>query len=174
MSRPFSSLNSSLGFAGGKHYQKLLSLSLDLFFKILLFQFTFLYSFLSLSFLHTIFRLVCYCSMWLYFSQGSWLSLMARCKSNLRNYTQNIFPIWITVNEVKFYTKGKLEDQLDVLSHTWVRYPGFSGHGVKCPILTTVVPGFLAIWLAVPFRANGAHSGICTLPEKIFFVCEIS
>ena len=28
------------------------------------------------------------------------------------------------------------------LSHTWVRYPGFSSHGVKCPILNTVVPGF--------------------------------
>ena len=27
------------------------------------------------------------------------------------------------------------------LSHTWVWYPWFSGHGVKCPILTTVVPG---------------------------------
>ena len=53
-----------------------------------------------------------------------------------------------------------------ILSHTWVRYPGFSGHGVKCPILTTVVPGFQAIWLAVPFGANGAHLGICTLPEK--------
>ena len=25
---------------------------------------------------------------------------------------------------------------------------------------------FPAIWLAVPFRANGAHLGICTLPEK--------
>ena len=61
-----------------------------------------------------------------------------------------------------------------ILSHTWVRYPGFWGHGVKCPILTTVVPGFPAIWLAVPFGANGAHLGICTLPEKIFFVCEIS
>ena len=59
------------------------------------------------------------------------------------------------------------------LSHTWVRYPGFSGHVVKCPILTTVVPGFPAIWLAVPFGANGAHLGICTLSEKIFFVCEI-
>ena len=62
----------------------------------------------------------------------------------------------------------------NILSHTWVRYPGFWGHGVKCPILTTVVPGFPAIWLAVPFGANGAHLGICTLPEKIFFVCEIS
>ena len=60
------------------------------------------------------------------------------------------------------------------LSHTWVRYPGFSGHGIKCPILTTVVPGFPAIWLAVPFGANGAHLGICTLQEKILFVCEIS
>ena len=29
-----------------------------------------------------------------------------------------------------------------LLSHIWVRYPGFSGRGVKCPILTTVVPGF--------------------------------
>ena len=61
-----------------------------------------------------------------------------------------------------------------VLSHTWVRYPGFSGHGIKCPILTTVVPGFPAIWLAVPFGANGAHLGICTLPEKKIFLCEIS
>ena len=33
---------------------------------------------------------------------------------------------------------------------------------------------FPAIWLAVPFGANGAHLGICTLPEKIFFVGEIS
>ena len=33
---------------------------------------------------------------------------------------------------------------------------------------------FPAIWLAVPFGANGAHFGICTLPEKIFFVGEIS
>ena len=56
-----------------------------------------------------------------------------------------------------------------ILSHTWVRYPGFWGHGVKCPILTTVVPGFPAIWLAVPFGANGAHLGICTLPEKNIF-----
>ena len=58
---------------------------------------------------------------------------------------------------------------LPALSHTWVRYPGFWGHGVKCPILTTVVPGFPAIWLAVPFGANGAHLGICTLPEKNIF-----
>ena len=60
------------------------------------------------------------------------------------------------------------------LSHTWVRYPGFSGHGIKCAILATVVPGFPAIWLDVPFGANGTHLGICTLPEKKLFVCEIS
>ena len=43
-SHPFSFLNSSLGLAGGKHYQKMTipSVSLDLFFKILLFQVTFL------------------------------------------------------------------------------------------------------------------------------------
>ena len=55
------------------------------------------------------------------------------------------------------------------LSHTWVRYPGFSGHVVNYPILTTVVPGFPAIWLAVPFGENGAHLGICTLSEKNIF-----
>ena len=60
--------------------------------------------------------------------------------------------------------------QQNISSHTWVRHPGVSGHGIKCPILTTVVPGFPAIWLAVPFGANGAHLGICTLPE-ILCVC---
>ena len=43
---------------------------------------------------------------------------------------------------------------------------GFRAPGVKCPTLTTVVPGFPAIWLGVPFGASGAHLGICTLPEK--------
>ena len=84
---------------------------------------------------------------------------------------RNIFPIYsiyqIRWNHMIFCLNN-------TLSHTWVRYPGFSGHVVKCPILTTVVPGFPAIWLAVPFGANGAHLGICTLSEKIFFVCEIS
>ena len=64
---------------------------------------------------------------------------------------------------------GVLAIQYKILSHTWVRNPGFSGHVVKCLILTTVVPGFPAIWLAVPFGANGAHLGICTLSEKILF-----
>ena len=51
--------------------RKLLSLSLDLFFKILLFNVAFFIFFLSLSFLLTFFWLVCYCSMWLCFSQGT-------------------------------------------------------------------------------------------------------
>ena len=42
VSHPFSSLNGSLGFAGGKHYQKLTIPIFDLLFKILLFQVTFL------------------------------------------------------------------------------------------------------------------------------------
>ena len=44
VSHPFS-LNSLLCLAGGKNTRKLLSLSLDLFFKIFLFQVTFFYSF---------------------------------------------------------------------------------------------------------------------------------
>ena len=37
LSHPFPFLNSSFGYSGRKHYQKLLLLSLDLFFKFLLF-----------------------------------------------------------------------------------------------------------------------------------------
>ena len=42
VSHPFSSLNNSLGLTGGNVTRKLQSLSLDLFFKILLFQVAFL------------------------------------------------------------------------------------------------------------------------------------
>ena len=42
VSHPFSSLNSSLGLTGGNYYQKITSLSLDLFFKTLLFHAAFL------------------------------------------------------------------------------------------------------------------------------------
>ena len=42
---------------------KLLSLSLDMFFKILLFRIAFLILFSITVFLHTLFRLGCYCSM---------------------------------------------------------------------------------------------------------------
>ena len=40
------------------------------------------------------------------------------------------------------------------LSHTWVRYPGFSGHGVECPILTTVVPGFSGDLIGCTIRSK--------------------
>ena len=68
---PFSVLNSSLAALLEENIRKQLSLSLDLFSKILLFQVTFIYSFLFLSFLLTFFRLVYYYSMWLYFSKGT-------------------------------------------------------------------------------------------------------
>ena len=51
--------------------RKLLSLSWDLFFKILLFQVTFLIFFSIAIFSPYIFRLVCYCSMQLCCSQGT-------------------------------------------------------------------------------------------------------
>ena len=62
-SHPFSFLNSSLGLAGGKHYQKMTI-------PISIFRLS-LYSFLLLSFLLTFFWLGRYCSTWLYFSPRS-------------------------------------------------------------------------------------------------------
>ena len=67
---------------------KLLSLSLELFFKILLFQvFTFVIFVYINIFSHTYFMLVCFCSMWLCFSQGCTVkSLISGTKSqNLNN-----------------------------------------------------------------------------------------
>ena len=71
VSHPFSFLSSSLGVAGGKHYEKLLSLSLELFFEILLFQITFLLFFSLTIFSHYFLLVVCKYSMWLCFSQGT-------------------------------------------------------------------------------------------------------
>ena len=51
--------------------RKLLSLSLDLFFKISLFQDTFLIFFYIAVFSPYFLLVVCYCSMWLYFSPGN-------------------------------------------------------------------------------------------------------
>ena len=72
VSHPFFSLNSSFGFAAGKHYQKI---PIPIFRPVLqnfcYSRLRFLYSFLSLSFLLTFFWLVCYCSMWLYMSPGN-------------------------------------------------------------------------------------------------------
>ena len=52
------------------------------------------------------------------------------------------------------------------LSHTWVRYPGFRAMGLSVQYWPRWFQDFPAIWLAVPLGANGAHLGICTLPEK--------
>ena len=62
-----------------------------------------------------------------------------------------------------------------ILSHTWVRYPGFSGHGVKCPIFDHGGSRISRrsdwlyhseqmgpIWASVPCQ------------KKYFFVCETS
>ena len=60
------------------------------------------------------------------------------------------------------------------LSHTWCDIQGFRAMGLSVQYWPRWFQDFPAIWLAVPFGANEAHLGICTLPEKIFFVCEIS
>ena len=54
------------------------------------------------------------------------------------------------------------------LSHTWVRYPAFSGIGVQGQILTTVVPVFSGDLTGCSVRSKWALLEICTLP-KIFF-----
>ena len=52
------------------------------------------------------------------------------------------------------------------LSHTWVRYPGFSGHGVKCPILTTVAPGFSGDLIGCTIRSKWGSFGDLYLARK--------
>ena len=59
-------------------------------------------------------------------------------KHDVTGYKNDCF-VW-KAKYVYFY--WKMVAFPSMLSHTCVRYPGFSGHGVKCPILTTVVPGF--------------------------------
>ena len=54
----------------------------------------------------------------------------------------------------------------NTLSHTWVRYPGFSGHGVKCPILTTVVPGFSGDLIGCTIRSKLGPFGDLYLARK--------
>ena len=80
-----------------------------------------------------------------------------------------IFPHWFRL------WLGALQATSHYLNRRWLVYwliPHLGaisrvlGHGVKCPILTTVVPGFFGDLMAVPFGANGANLGICTLPEK--------
>ena len=43
---------------------------------------------------------------------------------------------------------------------------GFRAMGLSVQYWPRWFQDFPAIWLAVPFGANGAHLGICTLPEK--------
>ena len=52
--------------------------------------------------------------------------------------------------------------------------PGFWAMGLSVQYWPRWFQDIPAIWLAVPLRTNGAHLGICTLPGKIAFVCEIS
>ena len=80
VSHPFSSLNSSLGLAGGKHYQKItIPVFRLLFVKILLIQVAFLILCVILLYLLTFFWLSCYCCMWLYFSLSPIKSQLNRC-----------------------------------------------------------------------------------------------
>ena len=55
---------------------------------------------------------------------------------------------------------------LRYLSHTWVRYPGFAGHGVKCPILTTMVPGFSGNLIGCTIRSKWGPFGDLYLARK--------
>ena len=70
---------------------------------------------------------------------------------------------------------------LALTTYGWVHYPtlgcniqGFQAMGLSVQYWPRWFLDFPVIWLVVPFRANGAHLGISTLPEKIFLVCEIN
>ena len=63
--------SSPLSLAGGKHYRKLLSLSLDLFFKFCSSRLLSLYCCLLVYIVLTSSWLSSYCSIWLYFSPGN-------------------------------------------------------------------------------------------------------
>ena len=47
-----------------------------------------------------------------------------------------------------------------------MRYPGFSGHGVKCPILTTVVPRFSGDLIGCTIRGKWGPFGDLYLARK--------
>ena len=84
---------------------------------------------------------------------------------------------WFSASECTWLSSSMSRASLYLLSH----YPtlgcdiqGLRAMGLSVQYWPRWFQDFPAIWLAVPFGANGAHLGICTLPEKIFFVCEIS
>ena len=61
-------------------------------------------------------------------------------------------------------------DGLVQLSHAWVRYPGFSDHGVQCPILTTVVPGFSGDLIGRSSQSKWSPFGDLYQKKNHFFV----
>ena len=69
VSHPFSFLYSSLGLAGGKHFQKITISVFRVVFQNFAIPgcFIFFYCYILL----TLFWFICYCSMWLCFSQGT-------------------------------------------------------------------------------------------------------
>ena len=71
VSHPFSSLSSSLCFAGGKRCQKFTIPIFRLVLRYFAIPCYFPYSIFCRYFFLIFFRLVCHCSMWLYFSQGT-------------------------------------------------------------------------------------------------------
>ena len=59
---------------------------------------------------------------------------------------------------------------LIMLSHTWVRYPGFSGHVVKCPILTSWFQDFRQSDWLYHSEQMGPIWGSVPCHKNIFFV----
>ena len=73
--------------------------------------------------------------------------------------------IWFTIVRIYVVFIGPL----NILSHTWVRYPGFSSHGIKCPILTTVVLGFSEDLIGCTIRSKWGPFGDQYLARKNLF-----
>ena len=80
-----------------------------------------------------------------------WISVS---KKSLGDQIDNIFALIYVMAGVDQPYKS-----LFLLSLTWVRCPGFSGHGVKCPILTTVVPGFSGDLIGCTIRSKWGPFG---------------
>ena len=74
----------------------------------------------------------------------------------------------ITIN-LLICKKITFHGDFKLLSHTWVWYPGFSGHGIKCPILTTVVPGFSGDLIDCTIRSKWDPFGDLYLARNIIF-----
>ena len=80
-----------------------------------------------------------------------------------KNRNDNKLFTWYSLVKINMINDGSYLH----LSHTWVRYPGFSGgHGVKCPILTTVVPGFSGDLIGCTIRIKWGSFGDLYLARK--------